>query len=167
MKPEDVFSSVPPESSHRWANAMVEMTSGYGTAPSSILTATFGSPMGGLIVLRDIPFVSVCEHHLFPFTGTATVGYVPDVGVLGISKLARLVDCVSKRFQLQENMTIQIAEALMHSGFVRGAGCVVKAEHSCMSCRGVQKSGTTMVTSQLLGVVSTDPLIRSEFRSLS
>jgi GTP cyclohydrolase IA len=142
----------------RVVKAFVEMTSGYNDDPATILSTTFdqeGEEYDGLILLRDIPFVSLCEHHLLPFTGTVAVGYIPNhrtKQVVGLSKLARLAGCYAKRLQLQEQMTMQIGTALMKHLNPEGAMVVVKANHSCMSCRGVGKQAE-MVTKYVYGSI--------------
>jgi GTP cyclohydrolase I len=164
MMPQEIFERVPEASALRWSKAISEMTNGYAQDPEQILFGTFPRVEHcGLIVLRDIQFVSLCEHHLFPFSGVATVGYVPKGGLLGLSKLARLVDCFAKRFQLQERLTSEVASALMEFGSAAGAGCSVRAKHSCMTCRGVQKDEAEMVTTILLGDVRDNSVLRDEF----
>jgi GTP cyclohydrolase IA len=135
----------------RVIKAYTEMTRGYNDDPAIILSTTFAQdkayPYNEMIMLRDIQFVSLCEHHLLPFTGTASVAYIPNENgqVVGLSKLARLVDCYAKRLQLQEQLTAQIADALMKHLNPKGAAVLIKASHGCMSCRGVQKD-SLMVT---------------------
>ncbi len=107
-----------------------------------------------------------CEHHLLPFTGVAHIGYLPNGKIIGLSKLARVLDIYSKRLQVQERLTIQVTQALMTHLKPRGAGCVIEATHSCMSCRGVRKTGSTMITSSLEGIFRTEPEIRAEFLNL-
>lgn len=178
------------DTANRWLTAMTEMTQGNKMDPKVILTTTFDQPYDELIISRNIPFTSLCEHHLLPFTGTADVGYIPgfvvegvcgdssvseDIGhgigrkrykVVGLSKLARLVDCFALRLQIQEQMTLQIAEALAKYLNPQGVFVVVRAEHACMSCRGVRKSGSEMVTSCCLGVFREDAMARAEFLQL-
>ncbi len=119
-----------------------------------------------MIVLRDINFDSHCEHHMVPFTGRVHVAYIPSKRVLGISKLARLVDVYSKRLQVQEKLTAQIAHTLNDVLKPRGVAVVVEATHMCMTTRGVHKPGAVMQTSQLLGLFRSDPRTRQEFFSL-
>ncbi len=150
----------------RWRQAIREMTAGYGAKPEEIIKTFHDPEADEIVILKGIPFVSLCEHHLFPFVGTATVGYLPSDGrVVGLSKLARVVDAFAMRFQMQERMTRQIANAIALHARAEGAGCVVRASHTCMSCRGIKKSGATMVTSSLVGVFR-DTLVRSEVLAL-
>lgn len=136
----------------RVVKALDEMTSGYGVQPGTILAADFDAAgYDQMIILRDYPFVSMCEHHMLPFYGTATVGYIPGDRVAGLSKLGRLVDCFARRLQIQELLTQQVADALDEHLSPRGVGIRISATHSCMSCRGVNKAGV-MVTTALRGV---------------
>jgi GTP cyclohydrolase I len=132
--------------------------------PADYLTATFAAEHDEMVMVRDIPFASLCEHHLVPFMGKAHVAYIPgdDGRITGLSKLARLVDAFAKRLQVQERMTSQIADALMDTLTPRGALVVVEAEHLCMSMRGVRKPGTLTVTSALRGIFKEDPRTRAE-----
>jgi GTP cyclohydrolase I len=120
-----------------------------------------------LVVARDIPFTSLCEHHLLPFTGTAAVGYLPGNRILGLSKLARVVEMFARRAQVQERMTTQIATWLDQHLHPRGVGVVLQAEHTCMTVRGVQARGASTVTSALLGLVRDDARTRQEFMSIA
>jgi GTP cyclohydrolase IA len=120
-----------------------------------------------LVVARDIPFTSLCEHHLLPFVGTASVGYLPGSRILGLSKLARVVELFARRPQVQERMTKQIATWLDGHLHPRGVGVVLRAEHTCMTLRGVQARGSSTVTSALLGILRDDPRSRHEFLSFS
>jgi GTP cyclohydrolase I len=120
-----------------------------------------------LVVARDIALTSVCEHHLLPFTGRVSVGYLPGERILGLSKLARVVDHFARRPQLQERLTVQVAGWLQEHLQPRGVGVVIEAEHSCMSLRGVRASGSSTVTSRLQGLIRTDPAQRREFLELS
>ncbi len=152
------------DSEGRWVRGISEMVSGYSVNPQKLLSKRFSCDSDEMVVVKDLPFVSLCEHHLFPFTGSVKVGYIPTSGeVVGLSKLARLVDCFAQRLQVQERMTRQISEAIAE--FVSpDAACVVEGQHSCMSCRGVAKPGV-MVTSSLLGRFRV-PEVRAEFLSL-
>ncbi len=152
----------------RFLKALNEMTSGRSESPEEILSKQFEAGSDELVVLRGIEFVSLCEHHLLPFTGTADVGYLPPENgtVVGLSKLARLVDCFARRLQLQERMTREIAGSLMSCLNARGAAVVVRASHSCMACRGVKKPTAEMVTSSMLGAFREQPELRAEFLSL-
>ena len=155
----------------RVLKALKEMTAGYTEDPQSILATTFevDVPSGQMIVLDSIQFTSLCEHHLLPFSGTAAVAYIPgtdvDRPVVGVSKLARLVECFARRLQVQERMTEQIADALYQGVKAAGTAVVVRAIHSCMSCRGVQQPQSLMVTSAMRGVLLTDRSARQEFLS--
>lgn len=152
----------------RFVKALREMTAGYQESPQSILSTVFNDvEYDEVVIVRDIPFVSLCEHHLLPILGMADVGYLPgSKGVVGLSKIPRLVDCFARRFQVQERMTTQIAQSLMKCLDARGAAVVLTATHSCMSCRGVKKQGS-MVTSCMLGVFRESGEARNEFLSLS
>jgi len=149
----------------RVIRAWREMTAGYDQDPAEILGRTFDEPSDELIVLSGVAFHSVCEHHLLPFQGTACVGYLPGK-VVGISKLARLVDCFARRLQIQERVTRQIAEAIMLHLDARGAAVIVRAHHLCMGCRGVRQPGADMITSSMAGSLRTDATTRSEFLRL-
>jgi GTP cyclohydrolase I len=120
-----------------------------------------------LVLARDIPFRSVCEHHLLPFTGVAHVGYLPGQRILGLSKLARIVEHFAARPQVQERLTKQVADWLYANLLPRGAGVVIEAEHTCMTLRGVQAAGSRTVTSTLLGTLREDPRSRGEFLALT
>jgi len=149
----------------RVAKAWREMTAGYREDPAEILSRTFEESSDELIILSGISFYSTCEHHLLPFYGTACVGYLPGK-VVGISKLARLVNCFAQRLQIQERMTRQIADAIDANLDARGVGVVVRAHHLCMGCRGVRQQDTDMITSAMLGKLRTDATSRSEFLRL-
>jgi len=151
----------------RVVKAWREMTSGYQEDPHEILKTTFEVHYDQMVVLDSIPFVSLCEHHVLPFTGVARVGYVPskDGHVVGISKLARLVECFARRLQVQERLTQQVANAVHEILKARGTGVVIRAAHECMSCRGVKKHAS-MVTSCLRGDMRTDGSMRAEFLAL-
>lgn len=151
----------------RWVRAMREMTKGYHEDPAKILATTFeGDGYDQLVLLRDIPFASLCEHHVLPFTGKAHVGYVPTARVVGLSKLARVVNVFACRFQIQERMTKQIADAIEGALHPLALGVMVEAAHTCMSLRGVTKTGSVMVTSDLRGRFREDAAARAEFFTL-
>jgi len=144
-----------------------ELYSGYKTDPVSILQTSFeDGACDEIVVLKQIEFSSMCEHHVLPFKGVTHVGYLPHGKVVGISKLARLVDCYAKRLQIQEKMTQQIAHTLNTTLTPKGVAVVVEAHHQCMSCRGVGKNNTVMITSSMLGVFRENPTARAEFLSL-
>lgn len=142
------------------------MTSGYHQEPARILSTTFQVDYREIVVLRQLHFTSLCEHHLMPFAGTCSLGYLPDGQVVGLSKLARLVSCFAHRLQIQERMTTEIAEALWEHLRPRGVGVVIAARHCCMGCRGVRKPIAQMVTRVLRGELRDDPQTRAEFLRL-
>lgn len=151
----------------RVVKAFQEMTCGYRESPETILQTVFAQHYDEMVALRSVQFVSLCEHHLLPFTGEAAVGYIPgNGGVVGLSKLARLVQCFAKRLQIQERMTIQIAEAIQQYLAPKGVAVCVKAHHHCMSCRGVKQPGSTMITSAMFGAFRDNPAARAEFFQL-
>ena len=149
----------------RVVDAYAEWFAGYKEDPQEYLARTFEEVAGydEMIVLRDIQFESFCEHHMAPIIGRAHVGYVPDGKVVGISKLARVVDAFAHRFQVQEKMTAQIATCISEVLHPRGVGVVVDAVHQCMTTRGVHKRGVSLVTSQMLGSFRDDARTRAEF----
>ena len=151
----------------RVVRAYEEWFSGYAEDPRDYLSRTFEEVAGydEIVVLRDIAFESHCEHHLAPIIGRAHIGYLPRQRVVGISKLARLVDVYAKRFQIQEKMTAEIATCLNSVLKPHGVAVVIEAAHQCMTTRGVHKSGVTMVTSQMLGVFRKRLETRHEFLS--
>lgn len=147
----------------RVVHAWDEVTAGYGQSPEDILATDFDKDgYDEMVVCRGIEFCSCCEHHMLPFTGVAHVGYIPRRRVVGLSKMARLVDCFARRLQIQERLTQQVADAMMKHLSPLGVGVVVQAKHSCMSCRGVMKQQSEMVTASLLGVFR-KPEVRAEF----
>ena len=152
----------------RVARSYRELFVGYETDPRAYMERTF-EEVGGydeLIVLRDIRFVSFCEHHMLPVVGRAHVRYLPDERVVGISKLARVVNGYARRLQIQEKMTAEIAAAVQEVLRPKGVGVVIEAEHSCMTLRGVNSPSSSLTTSTLLGVVRDDPRTRDEFLRL-
>jgi len=156
------------ETPSRVVRAFEEYFRGYAEDPEQILHKTFEEIEGydEMIVLRGIRFESHCEHHMAPIIGRAWVGYIPTGKVVGISKLARIVDVYAKRLQIQEKMTAQIAQAIQTVLEPEGVGVVIKAEHHCMTTRGIHKPGTDLVTSRMLGVFRDDPKTRQEFLSM-
>jgi GTP cyclohydrolase I len=149
----------------RVARSYAEIFSGYGEDPRRFLERTF-EEVGGyddMIVLTNIRVVSICEHHMLPVVGHAHVGYLPRNRVVGISKLARVVQGFAKRLQIQEKLTAEIALAIQDVLNPHGVGVVIKAEHSCMTLRGVYTPGSSLSTSRLLGVIRDDPRSRDEF----
>ncbi len=152
----------------RVVKAYEEFFSGYGVDPVDILSRTFEEVCGydEMVILRDIRFESHCEHHMVPFIGRAHIAYIPNDKVVGISKLARLVDAYAKRLQIQEKMTAQIANALNDVLQPKGVGVIIEAVHQCMSCRGVHKPGASMQTSHMTGSFRNDSRTRQEFLAL-
>ena len=152
----------------RVARAYGDWFSGYAINPAEYLERTFEEIAGydGMIALRDIRFESHCEHHMAPIIGRAHVGYLPNDRVVGISKLARVVDAFARRFQVQEKLTSQIAHCIESVLKPRGVGVVIEAAHECMTTRGVHKRGVSMVTSQMLGDFREDARTRAEFMQL-
>jgi GTP cyclohydrolase I len=156
------------ETPARVVRAFEEYFSGYQDEPEKILQKTFEESEGydEMVVLRKIPFQSHCEHHLAPITGHAWVAYVPNQGVVGISKLARVVEAYARRLQIQERLTSQIATAIHNVLKPQGVGVLLKATHHCMTTRGIRKSGTSLVTSRMLGCFRDNPMTRQEFLSM-
>lgn len=150
----------------RVAKMYAELLDGMRQDPSEHLKSIFHEKYDEIVLLRDIPFYSVCEHHLMPFIGKAHVAYLPAGQVLGVSKLARVVDTFARRLQLQERLTEQIADFLMKNLKPQGVTVVIEASHSCMTIRGIQKPGAVMVTSALRGIFKSDPRSRSEVMAL-
>ena len=156
------------ETPSRAARAFEEYFSGYHQDPIQILSKTFDETGGyqEMVILRGIPFESHCEHHIAPIIGRAWVAYVPIGRVVGISKLARVVEAYAKRFQIQERMTSEIASAVQEALQPEGVGVILKATHHCMSSRGIHKSGSDMVTSCMLGCFQDEAATRQEFRDM-
>ena len=150
-----------PERMHRmW----LELTCGYRVDPDRLINgAVFDVGYSEMVVIKDIPFYSLCEHHMLPFFGTASVGYLPRGRVIGLSKIPRVVEMYARRLQVQERMTQQIADFLQSRLNPYGVGVVIEAEHLCLAMRGVQKGGATMVTSSVLGTFRTTKETRDEF----
>ena len=146
----------------RVARMYQELFSGLHADPGRHLETTFTETYDELVVLRDIPFNSICEHHLMPFEGKAHIAYLPDGQVVGISKLARVVDDFAQRPQVQERLTSQIADLLMEKLHAKGVAAVMNATHSCMTCRGIKKAGSIMVTSAIRGLCKSDARTRNE-----
>ena len=151
----------------RAARAFEFLTAGYRQSLDELVNnALFDSEASEIILVKDIELYSLCEHHLIPFIGKAHVAYIPNGKVVGLSKTARIVDMFARRLQIQENLTMQIADALMKTLEPRGVGVVIEAKHLCMMMRGVEKQNSVMKTSCLLGVFKEDARTRSEFLSL-
>ncbi len=156
------------ETPNRVVRAYEEFFSGYGQDPADVLTKTFSEVDGydEMVVMNDIRFESHCEHHMVPIIGKAHIGYLPNKRVVGISKLARLVDVYARRLQIQEKMTVQIADTLQKVLQPKGVAVVVEASHQCMTTRGVHKPGAALVTSRMLGAFRDDAATRREFLAI-
>ncbi|MDJ0933661.1 GTP cyclohydrolase I FolE [Breoghania sp.] len=165
---EDVTREGLIETPQRVIRAYEEFYRGYSESAEEHLGTTFDEVNGydDIVLLRDIPFYSHCEHHMVPFVGRAHVAYFPDGGVVGLSKLARVIDVYARRLQTQENLSAQIAAAIDGALKPRGVAVLLEAEHQCMSLRGVQKAGVTTVTTRFTGIFRTDPAQQARFMSL-
>ena len=151
----------------RVARSCEFLTSGYHQTPSRVInSAIFESHTNNMIIVRDIEVYSLCEHHMLPFYGRCHVGYVAQEKVVGVSKIARLVDCFARRLQIQERLTEQVAEAVMEAVGAEGVGVVMECRHLCMMMRGVQKQNSVMTTSSVLGSFRRNGATRAEFLSL-
>jgi GTP cyclohydrolase IA len=152
----------------RVIEAFDELYQGYGADPADVLDRTFGETAGydDFVLIRDITFHSHCEHHMMPFTGKAHVAYAPVDRVVGLSKLARLVDIFARRLQTQEHLTAQVASAIEDILKPRGVAVMIEAEHTCMSVRGVGKAGSQTITSRFTGLFRDDPAEQARFMSL-
>ena len=151
----------------RVSRALRQLTDGYGVQPADVIAgAVFDQDYDEMVVVKDIPFYSLCEHHMLPFFGTCHVGYLPKGKVVGLSKIPRLVGIFAHRLQLQERLTNEVAEALNSTLSPKGVGVVVHARHLCMEMRGVEKPGGQMITSCMLGTFRKDPRTRAEFLDL-
>ena len=149
----------------RFLKALQELTEGYRLDPVRILSTTFATTSDDLVVIRDIPFNSLCEHHLMPFWGYATIGYVPKGKVAGLSKFPRAVQALAHRLQIQERLTQQVRDAIYTALDPQGIIVVMRATHSCMRCRGIRSTGE-MITSSVCGMFKNKPEVRFEFFSL-
>jgi GTP cyclohydrolase IA len=151
----------------RVSRALRELTDGYGVSAAEIVAgAVFDQDYDEMVLVKDIPFYSLCEHHMLPFFGSCHVGYLPKGKVVGLSKIPRIVGAFAHRLQLQERMTKEIAEALNDAVAPKGVGVVVEARHLCMEMRGVQKPGGQLITSCMLGTFRKDARTRAEFLEL-
>ena len=151
------------ETPERVARMYSELFSGLDEDPESVLTTTFDVSHDEMIVLRAVPFYSMCEHHLLPFFGSADIGYIPSDKIVGLSKLARALDILSRRPQVQERLTCQVADAVETALDPIGVAVRVQAEHLCMTMRGIKKPGSRMVTSVTRGAFRDNPATRAEF----
>lgn len=154
------------ETPDRVARMYAEIFSGLRTDPRDYLAKTFDVQHDEMVLEKDIEFASVCEHHLLPFMGKAHVAYLPNGRVVGLSKIARVVDTIARRPQVQERMTEQIADLMMDHLNARGVGVVIEATHTCMTIRGVRKPGSSCLTSAMRGTFKSNPMTRSEFLTL-
>ena len=151
----------------RVAKSLAFLTRGYRQNLKAVVNgAHFTSGTNHMVILKDIELYSMCEHHMLPFYGKCAIGYISNGKVLGVSKLARLVDMFARRLQIQERMTEEIANAIMSEAKAEGVGVVIKAKHLCMMMRGVEKQNSEMTTSAVLGSFRTDEKVRQEFLSL-
>jgi GTP cyclohydrolase I len=151
----------------RVSKALRQLTDGYGVKPEDVIAgAVFDQDYDEMVLVKDIPFYSLCEHHMLPFFGRCHVGYLPKGKVVGLSKIPRLVGIFAHRLQLQERLTNDIAEALNSALLPKGVGVVLEARHLCMEMRGVEKPGGQMITSCMLGTFRRDPRTRAEFLDL-
>ena len=155
------------ETPARVARMFQELVYGHNIDAGSEITCTFEENTEELILVKDIPFASTCEHHLLPFIGTASIAYIPANGrITGLSKIARVLELASKRLQVQERLTIQIADALLQKLSPRGVYVMLEAEHLCMSIRGIKKPGSKTITTAARGLIQTDSSLRQEVMSL-
>jgi GTP cyclohydrolase IA len=151
----------------RFLKAMQYLTHGYQQNLNEIINeAIFSSDMSQMVIVKDIELYSLCEHHLLPFIGKCHIGYFPNGKVLGLSKIARIVDMFARRLQIQENLTDQIAQCLLNVVDAKGVGVVIEAQHMCMMMRGVQKQNSSMTTSTMLGMFRDNERSRREFLTL-
>ncbi len=163
LNPEDEGLA---ETPRRIADMYLELFQGLWQDPREVLSVMFDEKHDEMVVLRDIPFYSMCEHHFLPFHGQAHVGYLPDGKIVGLSKLARAVEIFAHRPQVQERLTSQVADCIEEVLGAKGVGVVISAEHLCMTARGVRKPGSAMVTSAMRGRFRSDMSTRSEFLRL-
>ena len=151
----------------RVAESLSFLTSGYRQSPRQVLNgAVFQAHLNHMIIVRDIEIYSLCEHHLLPFYGRCHVGYIAKEKVMGVSKIARIVDCFARRLQIQERLTEQVAGAILQEAQAEGVGVVMECRHLCMMMRGVEKQNSVMTTSVVLGSFRNDPATRQEFMTL-
>lgn len=164
---EDIHRDGLRDTPKRASEAMQFLTSGYQQDLDKIINgAIFESEMDEMVIVKDIELYSLCEHHLLPFIGKCHVGYLPRGKVLGLSKVARIVDHFARRLQIQEGLTKQIAESIMQVTDAKGVGVIIEAKHLCMMMRGVEKQNSLMKTSMMLGIMRSKPETRAEFLQL-
>ncbi len=163
---EDVEREGLRDTAHRVARMYAELLQGVHEDPREHLQVVFDEQHDEMVLVRDVPFSSMCEHHMLPFHGKAHAAYIPRGKVVGLSKIARVIEAFARRLQVQERMTSQIADLLMEELDAHGVGVVVEASHTCMTMRGVKKPGAFMVTSAMRGIFKTNQATRSEFLSL-
>jgi GTP cyclohydrolase I len=163
---EDVEREGLRDTAERVARMYVELLQGSHEDPREHLTVMFDEQHDEMVLVRDVPFSSLCEHHMLPFHGRVHAAYIPRGKVVGLSKIARVIEAFARRLQVQERMTSQIADLLMEELDAQGVGVVVEASHTCMTMRGVKKPGSLMVTSAMRGLFKTNQATRSEFLSL-
>ena len=151
----------------RAANAMTYLTKGYRENLDNLINdALFDSDMKEMVIVKNIEMYSLCEHHLLPFIGKCHVGYLPNGKVIGLSKIARIVEHFARRLQIQENLTIEIADCIQNITQARGVGVVIEAKHLCMMMRGVEKQNSELITSVMRGEMQDNPMSRNEFLNL-
>ena len=161
---EDIHRNGLADTPKRAAKAMQYLTKGYQQSLEEIVNgAVFESDISEMVVIKDIELYSLCEHHMLPFIGKCHIGYIPNGKVLGLSKFARIVDMFARRLQIQENMTKQIAEAIVEATGAKGVGVVIEAKHMCMMMRGVEKQNSSMTSSVMLGLMRNNLPSREEF----
>lgn len=163
---EDVGREGLEDTPARVIKALREMTDGYNQCPQEILSRRFKVPYDEMVVVKGIRFFSLCEHHMLPFYGTASVGYIPGGEVVGLSKIPRLVKAFARRLQVQERFTNQIADHMEHHLCAEGVGVLIEAKHMCMGCRGIMQPEAKMVTSAMRGLMMDDAKARTEFLGL-
>lgn len=164
---EDITREGLVDTPKRAAKAMQFLTRGYQQDLDEVINgAMFPTDNSEMVIVKDIELYSMCEHHMLPFIGKCHVGYIPQGQVIGLSKIARIVDMYARRLQIQENMTKQIADAIMHATGADGVGVVIEAKHMCMMMRGVEKQNSSMKTSMMLGSFRKSQATRTEFLSL-
>ena len=163
---EDISREGLVDTPFRVAEMYQEIFSGLSMSPEEQLKTQFEEPSEGVIILRDIPFVSMCEHHILPITGEVSIGYIAEDKIVGLSKLARVVDVLAKRPQVQERFCSQIADTIYKTLNAKAVGVVVDSSHSCMTIRGVKKTGSSMVTSVFRGEFKENLSARTEFLNM-